>query len=281
MFITTRIPETVKTIKNLRKNVLSVGFVPTMGALHQGHLSLIDNCIQNNDISVVSIFVNPTQFNDSKDYASYPRNIDNDLNILKKKRCDLVFCPSAEEMYPEKDSRVFDLDNLDTRMEGEQRPGHFNGVAQIITKLFEITKPDNAYFGEKDFQQLVIIKHLVKQLNIPVTIISCPIVREPDNLAMSSRNLLLTPDQRKNAVTISKTLFKARELSRKKNVENVKKYVISKINSNPYLNVEYFEIVDTETLEPIKNWEDNKLSVGCVAVKTGELRLIDNVKFSF
>ena len=207
MLVSNLIDETRKFLSVFRKQGKSIGLVPTMGALHEGHLSLIDASLRSNDITVISIFVNPTQFNDRKDFEKYPRDLDKDLELIRLKGCDLVFAPSEEEIYPEKDTRVFDFGTLDKYMEGKYRPGHFNGVAQIVSRLFDIIEPDRAYFGEKDFQQLVIIKNLVQQLNLPVEIVPCPIIRESDGLAMSSRNRLLTPEQRKSASKISKVLL--------------------------------------------------------------------------
>ncbi|MCX7986100.1 MAG: pantoate--beta-alanine ligase [Bacteroidales bacterium] len=256
-----------------------VGFVPTMGALHEGHLSLVRYCKANNDVTVVSIFVNPTQFNDKEDLANYPRTLEKDLQMLQKEGVDVVFCPSVDEMYPEPDTRTFDLGGLDKMMEGAFRPGHFNGVVQIVTKLFEVVRPQTAYFGEKDFQQLTIIRYVVNQLQIPVQIVSCPIVREPDGLAMSSRNLLLGENERKAAPLISQVLFKAKNLKGNYSVEELKNWVINQINSNPYLKVEYFEIVDDVSLRPVSRWDEPVAKVGCIAVRAGKIRLIDNVRF--
>ncbi|MFW5872373.1 MAG: pantoate--beta-alanine ligase, partial [bacterium] len=214
-----------KEIKDLLKNLKkekSIGFVPTMGALHEGHISLLSRSVKENDFNVVSIFVNPTQFNDKEDLKNYPRELEADLQKLKKAGCDLVFVPGEMEIYPEQDNRFFDLEGLDENMEGKSRKGHFNGVAQVVTKLFDIVMPTNAYFGEKDFQQLAIIRFLTKKLNYPINIIGCPTLREKNGLAMSSRNQLLSADQKREAGNISKTLFKSIELSKNYNVEQVK-----------------------------------------------------------
>jgi len=251
-----------------------------MGSLHEGHLSLIDVSLKSNDVSVISIFVNPTQFNDKNDYQNYPRDIEKDLELARIKGCDLAFVPSEQEIYPEKDQRVFDFGSLDKYMEGKYRPGHFNGVAQIVSRLFTIIEPDRAYFGEKDFQQLVIIKKLVKQLKIPVEIVPCPIIREPDGLAMSSRNQLLTPAQRKSAPRISAVLHRAKDLTRKLKIPELKNFVISEIDSDPNLKTEYFELVLEDELIPLKNWPEKSPVIGCIAVKAGQIRLIDNIKFS-
>lgn len=258
-----------------------IGFVPTMGALHKGHLSLIHESVKENDITVVSIFVNPTQFNDSNDLKNYPRFIDKDIDLLKNTGCDFVFTPSAKEIYPEKDNRIFDFGNLDKVMEGKYRHGHFNGVAQVVSKLFNIVKPDVAYFGRKDFQQYVIIKKMVEILNMKVEIKACPIVREADGLAMSSRNLLLTAEQRKNSSFISETLLKARNITNKFSVKELKDRVVNTINDNPFLEVEYFDIVDDVELKSITSWQEKNNKVGCIAVKVGKIRLIDNVNFNF
>ena len=266
-------------IGELKTKGNEIGFVPTMGALHQGHLSLIEYADRDNAIVVVSIFVNPTQFNDKNDYAKYPRILEKDIEKLNKVKCDILFIPEESEMYPEEDNRQFDFGSLDKVMEGAHRPGHFRGVALIVSKLFEAVNPDRAYFGEKDFQQVAIIKHLTKQLGLNIDIISCPIVREDDGLAMSSRNMLLTEEQRKNVPLISKTLFQARNFEKNKTVSETKDWVIRTINQNPFLEVEYFEIVDEDSLEPIRNWSHNNGKVGCIAVHVGSVRLIDNVRF--
>ncbi|MGC9470958.1 MAG: pantoate--beta-alanine ligase [Bacteroidales bacterium] len=260
----------------------TAGLVPTMGALHRGHLSLVNRALSENDVVVVSIFVNPTQFNDPDDFRRYPRNPEQDITILQEsmRGVDAVFHPPVEEIYPEPDTRTFDFGGLDRFMEGAYRPGHFNGVAQVVTRLFEILNPTRAYFGEKDFQQLAIIRHITKNLNIPVEIVACPIVREPDGLAMSSRNVLLTPDERKTAASISRTLYRARAMRSKSALTEVKKWVTEQLGQMPGMKVEYFEIVDDKTLVPLSRWQKNKGTVGCVAVKLGKVRLIDNIRFS-
>jgi pantoate--beta-alanine ligase len=275
---------TIEAIQNcvgsLKKKGKSIGFVPTMGALHQGHLSLVNYSKASSDYTVVSIFVNPTQFNDKEDLKKYPRNLNADAEMLIKAGVDFLFAPSESEMYPEPDTRIFTFGNLDSIMEGAHRPGHFNGVAQIVSKLFDAVKPTKAFFGEKDFQQLAIIKRMVSQLNYPVQIIPCPIVRESDGLAMSSRNTLLTPVQRLNAVVISQTLIESTHKAGELSIEKLKEWVIIKINDNPELNIEYFEIVDDTYLMPVKSWEEPVVKYGCVAVKVGKIRLIDNIKYN-
>lgn len=255
----------------------SIGFVPTMGALHHGHLSLVDYAARENPVVVVSIFVNPTQFNDPADLKRYPRNLEADLELLKTTDCNLVFAPEAAEMYPEPDTRKFDFGQLEQVMEGKHRPGHFNGVAQVVSKFFEIVQPDRAYFGQKDFQQLAVIKMLVRLLNLPVEIVACPIVREKSGLAMSSRNELLSPEERDNASLIFDILSQAKNLTGEKSVEGLVNWVIENINKNPFLNVEYFEVVDSENLQPVKIWEEKGEKTGCIAVHCGKVRLIDNI----
>jgi len=266
-------------INSLKQQSKTIGFVPTMGALHKGHISLITISKNNNDITIASIFVNPTQFNDKKDYQRYPRILSDDLKMLEKAGCDIVFTPSEEEMYPEADNRQFDFGNLDKVMEGKFRPGHFRGVALIVSKLFDIVTPDKAYFGEKDFQQVTVLKHLTTIMRYPIEIVSCPIIREHDGLAMSSRNMLLTKEEREHVSLISKTLFEAREIAKKLNVEETKNWVIQQINSDSLLKVEYFEIVNDVNLESIHDWSQNNNKVGCIAVHVGNIRLIDNVRF--
>lgn len=270
----------LQTILDIRKkDGVKIGFVPTMGALHEGHLSLVGKAGQETDFVVVSIFVNPTQFNDKGDLERYPRDLEKDVALLSSTPCQLIFAPQPEEIYPEPDTRQFNFGSLEKVMEGKFRPGHFNGVAQVVSRLFDIVKPDKAFFGEKDFQQLAIISEMVRRMNTPVEIVPCPIVRESDGLAMSSRNMLLTPEQRKNAVHISATLFEAANKSKELTVEELCKWVIDRINENDYLNTEYFEIVDSITLQPVKDWSEIGEKVGCIAVHCGKIRLIDNIRF--
>ncbi len=273
--------EIADAISVLKQKGKSIGFVPTMGALHQGHLSLIECSNNKDDITVVSIFVNPTQFNNKNDYTKYPRILEDDLEQLNSVKCDLLFLPSEEEMYPEDDQREFNFGHLDKVMEGAHRPGHFRGVGLIVSKLFEIINPDRAYFGEKDFQQVAVIKYLTESLHLPIDIIPCPIIREDDGLAMSSRNMRLTDVQRKNIPLISQTLFEAREKAKSLTVKETREWVIRKINNNPHLNVEYFEIVDDNSLLPVVSWNHQGNKRGCIAVNVGDIRLIDNVRFNF
>ena len=274
----------VKTVRELqaiveeqRKAGARIGFVPTMGALHQGHLSLIHQASFQCQFIVVSIFVNPTQFNNALDLERYPRTLDKDAALLESTACQLIFAPSVEEVYPEADTRVFDFGRLDKVMEGLHRPGHFNGVAQVVSRLFDMIKPDAAFFGMKDFQQLAIIVEMVKQLQLPVEIVPCPIIREADGLAMSSRNMLLNDEQRKNVPLIAQTLMDSCNFAGHRAVEEVRNYVINHVNKTPGLTVEYFDIVDGTTLQSIDNWDESSYIVGCIAVFVDKIRLIDNI----
>ncbi len=280
MKLYTTISSLQATLKKEQGKGFKIGFVPTMGALHEGHLSLVKQAGEMTDIVVVSIFVNPTQFNDANDLANYPRTLDADLEKLATQRCDYVFSPSVDEIYPVPDTRRFDFGNLETVMEGEFRPGHFNGVALVVSKLFNIVQPDKAFFGRKDFQQLAIIKSLVLQLKLAIEIVPCEIVREMDGLAMSSRNKLLLPEYRKCAPAIYQSLMEANEFSLDRSVAEVKEFVLNTVNGTGLLKVEYFEIVDDRTLIPIQSWSDTGIKVGCIAVQAGKVRLIDNLIFN-
>lgn len=268
--------EEIKTFKAARK---TIGFVPTMGALHNGHISLVAKSVSQNDITIVSIFVNPTQFNDPSDLQNYPRTLEKDEKLLKQNKCDILFAPSVDEMYPQPDTRTFDFGMLDKVMEGPSRPGHFNGVAQIVSKLFDAVTPDKAYFGEKDYQQLAIIRNMVKQYNYPIQIIGCPIVRENDNLAMSSRNTRLTPQQREIAPKIAQTLNNSLNFVPHKTVDQVIEWVTRTLAAETMLKVEYFQIVDGTTLQPVSDWNQAKSVIGCIAVHCGPIRLIDNIRY--
>lgn len=275
-----------KTIRELqevlgqdRSDRRTVGFVPTMGALHQGHLSLVQRAGAENDRVVVSIFVNPTQFNDPKDLKNYPSTLETDLKLLASCPVDYVFAPEPEEIYPEPDQRKFDFGSLERVMEGKFRPGHFNGVAQVVSKLFDIVSPDRAYFGRKDFQQYSIILKMCQQLQLNTAIIPCEIVREADGLAMSSRNSLLTREHRAVAPRIYQILQEARLDSASFAPAEVVEKVVEKINSIGLLKAEYFDIVDEHTLESVNSWEEPGTKVGCIAVFAGAVRLIDNVIF--
>lgn len=274
---------TIKDLKSLldecRAAGKTVGLVPTMGALHQGHASLVERAVKENDIAVVSVFVNPTQFNDKNDLKNYPRTLEADCALLENIGADIAFAPSVEEMYPTEDTRQFSFAPIDTVMEGACRPGHFNGVAQIVSKLFYAVEPDKAYFGEKDFQQLAIIREMVRQLDLKLEIVGCPIVREADGLAMSSRNTLLTADERQRALTISRTLFASLDYAAGNSLAATKAFVEEKINSTPGLELEYYQIVDGNTLQEINEWSDSDYIVGCIALFCGKIRLIDNIKY--
>jgi pantoate--beta-alanine ligase len=277
---------TVKELRDLklRLNLTPVGFVPTMGALHEGHLALVRAAREKCPLVVVSIFVNPTQFNDKNDLKNYPRDVEKDLNLLRVilRENDIVFTPSVEEIYPEEDKRVFSFGNLDKVMEASHRPGHFNGVGQVVSRLFDIVKPDIAIFGQKDFQQLAVIKELVRQTKDKVEIIAHPIVRDKDGLAMSSRNMLLEPEIRKNAPAIFKTISAASEMISYHDIPEIKTFVQKMINSVPGFEVEYFDIADDTNLIPV-NFKGEMLKgkkyFGCIAVRAGKIRLIDNIEF--
>jgi len=257
----------------------TIGLVPTMGALHQGHMSLVEKARAENDFVVVTIFVNPTQFNDPSDLDHYPRTLDQDLELLRQLEADLVFVPSVKEMYPEEDTQIFDLGNLDKVMEGKHRQGHFNGVAQIVSKLFLLIRPHRTYFGQKDFQQLVVIRRLVEILDLNLSIVSCPIIRENDGLAKSSRNTRLSKEERKLAPFIYETLVKAREKKETLNPLQVKEWVNLQFEKQSALDLEYFEIVEDKGLMSIDEWDEKLNKVACLAVLLGEVRLIDNLNF--
>ena len=276
----------IHTIKDLQTELSElkaqgkkVGLVPTMGALHAGHASLVKRSVNENDVTVVSVFVNPTQFNDKNDLVKYPRTLDADCKLLESCGVTFVFAPSVEEIYPEPDTRRFSYAPLDTVMEGAFRPGHFNGVCQIVSKLFDIVKPHCAYFGEKDFQQLAIIREMVRQMKFDLEIVGCPIVREEDGLALSSRNARLSAEERENALNISRTLFKSRTFATTHSVSETQKMVEDAIAAAPGLRLEYFEIVDGNTLQKVGDWNDTSYVVGCITVFCGEVRLIDNIKY--
>lgn len=276
----------IQTIKELRTELKQfreegklIGFVPTMGALHEGHASLVRRAVAENDVVVVSVFVNPTQFNDSNDLVKYPRTLEADCRLLEKEGATLVFAPSVEEMYPEPDTRRFHYAPLDTVMEGKYRPGHFNGVCQIVSKLFLIVEPHYAYFGEKDFQQLAIIREMVVRLDMPVRIVGCPIVREEDGLALSSRNARLSAEDRIHALAISRTLFDSLTYSKTHTVAETQTFVEKAIAESEGLELEYFELVDGNTLQKISSWDETDYAVGCITVYCGEVRLIDNIKY--
>jgi len=264
-----------------RKAGKNVGLVPTMGALHEGHASLVRRSVKDNDVTVVSVFVNPTQFNDQGDLNRYPRTLEADCQLLESCGADYVLAPSVEEMYPTPDTRHFEYPPVSTVMEGAHRPGHFNGVCQVVSRLFYIVRPDKAYFGEKDWQQIAVVKAMVRHLQLPVQIVECPIVREDDGLAKSSRNALLAPDERKIAPAIYKALHDSLDYAKQHTLKETHDKVVSDINAVKGLEVEYFSIVDGDTLQDVAQWEDSPYVVGCITVYCGKtpIRLIDHIKY--
>lgn len=278
--------QVINTIAQLQETLLaerakgmSIGLVPTMGALHEGHASLVRRSVSENDITVVSIFLNPTQFNDPKDLERYPRTLESDCAILEECGAQIAFAPSVSEIYPEPDTRQFSYPPTDSVMEGARRPGHFNGVCQIVSKLFMITDPDRAYFGEKDYQQIAVIRRMVEDLKFRVDIIPCPVIREADGLAMSSRNTLLAPDEKAIAPNIYRILQESKALGL--TVSETREWVVSNINEIPGLEVEYYSIVDGDTLADIEDWSDSTSVVGCITVYCGKtpIRLIDHIRY--
>ena len=266
-------------LDSLRKEGKTIGLVPTMGALHAGHASLVKRAVAENDVVVVSDFVNPTQFNDKNDLVKYPRTLDADCKLLEACGASFVFAPSVEEIYPEPDTRQFSYAPLDTVMEGKYRPGHFNGVCQIVSKLFLIVEPTRAYFGEKDFQQLAIIREMVRKYPFNLEIVGCPIVREADGLALSSRNARLSAAQRIQALQISKTLFASVEYAKTHTLAETKTFVETKIAESDGLRLEYFEIVDGTSLQTVNTWDASNYIVGCITVFCGEVGLIDIINY--
>ena len=258
-----------------------IGLVPTMGALHAGHASLVKRSVSENDVTVVSVFVNPTQFNDKNDLKNYPRTLDADCQLLESLGATYVFAPSVEEVYPEPDTRTFSYPPIDTVMEGPRRPGHFNGVCQIVSKLFYMVQPDRAYFGEKDFQQIAVIRAMVADLKLPIELRPCPIVREESGLALSSRNALLTEAEKRTAVCISQALKTSVDFAKNHTVAETHDLVVGALNATKGLEVEYFEIVNGITLQPVTSWDDAPYIVGCITVYCGQrpVRLIDNIKY--
>jgi len=278
--------QTIHSIKELQaclseaKNAgKSVGLVPTMGALHEGHASLVRRSVKENDVTVVSIFLNPTQFNDPKDLERYPRTLESDCKLLEQCGAQIAFAPSVSEMYPEPDTRSFSYPPTDSVMEGARRPGHFNGVCQIVSKLFMITEPDRAYFGEKDFQQICVIRRMVADLGFKMDIVPCPVIREASGLAMSSRNSLLTPDEKVLAANIYRVMKES--LSQGLSVRETEAWVTDTLNAIEGLEVEYYSIVNGETLAEVNSWDDAPHIVGCITVYCGHtpIRLIDHIRY--
>ena len=281
MQIVTTVDSLRQVIKPLAKQGKTIGLVPTMGALHAGHASLVENSVAQNDVTVVSVFVNPTQFNDKNDLRNYPRTLESDCELLEKVGADFVFAPSVEEMYPTPDHRQFEYPPVSTVMEGAHRPGHFNGVCQVVSRLFYIVRPNKAYFGEKDWQQIAVVKAMVRQLGLGVNIVECPIVRDTDGLARSSRNSLLAPDERTIAPAIYKALKSSLTYAKKHSLRETHDKVVADINKVEGLDVEYFSIVDGNTLQDLEEWDDSSYVVGCITVYCGKtpIRLIDHIKY--
>ena len=273
------VSELRETVSKFRNEGKTIGLVPTMGALHEGHLSLVNRCRKENDVVVVSVFVNPTQFNNKEDLRTYPRTEEADRALLESAGCDIAFMPTVEEIYPEPDTRVFALGRVAEVMEGAMRPGHFNGVAQIVSKLFMFVEPDRAYFGEKDFQQIAVIRSMVKSEGFKLEIVPCTIVREADGLAKSSRNVRLTPEMRKVAPNIARILNESKEYAKSHTVGETEKYVVDAINSYDGMEIEYYQIVDGISLEHLTSWDETGYAVGCVTVYCGDVRLIDNITY--
>lgn len=280
-----KVIRTVEELKSvvgaLKAEGKSVGLVPTMGALHDGHVSLMEKARGDNDVVVVSVFVNPTQFNNPDDLRTYPRTEEADCARMRDAGVDIAFIPSVEEIYPEPDNRVFDLGKVAEVMEGTMRPGHFNGVAQIVSKLFRMVEPTRAYFGEKDFQQIAVIRRMVELEKFPIEIIDCPICREDDGLAMSSRNVRLTAENRAVAPAIHRILKKSVEWARDHSLDDTRRLVVEELDAYPQMEVEYYEIVDPLTMQPLKEWSTphNGQAVGCITCYCGDVRLIDNIKY--
>ena len=281
MRILKTINELISLINELKANNKTIGFVPTMGALHEGHLTLVRQCVAENEVCIVSVFVNPTQFNNKADLEKYPRNVEKDAQLLEEAGCAYVFAPSAEEMYSTdelENTFQFDFGGMDRLMEGKFRPGHFNGVVQVVSKLFKLVQPDKAYFGKKDFQQLAIIHRMVRLMHFPVEVVDCPIVREASGLAMSSRNERLSAAERDTAANIYRILNESRNLTDKMSPGELTQWVTDEVNNAGGLSVEYFDIADCETLITIDRWQPE--SIGCIAVFCGEVRLIDNIEYN-
>jgi len=278
MILFKKVQDLQRHIFSQKENKKRVGFVPTMGALHQGHISLISNAKSENDIVVCSIFVNPTQFNEASDLEKYPRTAAADIEKLTAAECDILFMPPVNEVYPEGLDTSLELDfgELDNVMEGAFRPGHFEGMAQVVNRLLQIVLPHNLYMGQKDFQQLTIVRDMLRQLKSEVNLVMCPIIREEDGLAMSSRNVRLTTENRRLSTKLNQTLKAAKDLVGKKSPKEIQDWAIEELNI-PEFKPEYFEIADGVTLQPVEDFEKNEFVVACVAVWVGEVRLIDNL----
>lgn len=279
MNIVNKISELRLALDECRGRGCSIGLVPTMGALHEGHASLVRRSVTENDVTVVSVFLNPTQFNDPKDLERYPRTLEADCELLDACGADIVFAPGVEEIYPEPDTRCFSYPPTDSVMEGAMRPGHFNGVCQIVSKLFSYVEPDKAYFGEKDYQQIAVIRRMVADLGFGLEIVPCPVIRQTDGLAMSSRNTLLSDEERQTAANIYRVLNESRTLGL--TVQQTHDYVVNEIDAIPMLEVQYFNIVDGDTLADVSSWDETQSVVGCITVFCGEkpIRLIDHIRY--
>lgn len=279
MNIVNKISELRLALDECRGRGCSIGLVPTMGALHEGHASLVRRSVAENDVTVVSVFLNPTQFNDPKDLERYPRTLEADCELLEACGADIVFAPGVEEVYPEPDTRCFSYPPTDSVMEGAMRPGHFNGVCQIVSKLFSYVEPDRAYFGEKDYQQIAVIRRMVADLGFGLEIVPCPVIRQADGLAMSSRNTLLSDEERQTAANIYRVLNESRSLGL--SVQQTHDYVVKEIDAIPMLEVQYFNIVDGDTLADVSSWDEAQSIVGCITVFCGEkpIRLIDHIRY--
>lgn len=279
MLVIHKISELESQLQLERQQGHTIGLVPTMGALHEGHASLVRRSVSENDVTVVSIFLNPTQFNDKKDLERYPRTLEADCKLLEQCGAQIAFAPSVEEIYPEPDTRSFSYPPTDSVMEGAMRPGHFNGVCQIVSKLFYFTNPDRAYFGEKDYQQIAVIKRMVADLGFKLQIVPCPVIREESGLAMSSRNTLLSADERVLAANIYRIMKESRNLNA--SVSETHDYVVNRINAIDGLEVQYFSIVDGDTLADVASWQDAESIVGCITVFCGSkpIRLIDHIRY--
>lgn len=281
MIIIKKISELESFVAHEKGNGRSIGLVPTMGALHAGHLSLVERAVAENDVTIVSIFVNPTQFNNATDLATYPRTVEADCRLLAEARVTVAFAPEVDEMYPQGavQTKVFDLGTAAEVMEGKFRPGHFQGVAQIVSRLFELCRPTRAYFGEKDFQQIAVIRNMVASEHIDVEIVACPICRADDGLALSSRNTLLSEQERKAAPAIHRIMKEGVDFAKSHTVRQTHDMIVDRINAVPELKTEYLEIVDARTLLPVEEWSESPRIQGCITVFCGKVRLIDNIRF--
>ncbi|MES2133087.1 MAG: pantoate--beta-alanine ligase [Bacteroidota bacterium] len=276
MLVFDKIKELKQHLALKRLKGATVGFVPTMGALHEGHISLIGISKKETDITVCSIFVNPTQFNNAGDLTKYPRTPQKDIALLEAAGCDVLYMPDVKDVYPENDTRKFNFGYLDTILEGEHRPGHFNGVGQVVSILLEGVDPDKAYFGSKDYQQVMVVKDLVKQLHLRAEIVACPILREADGLAMSSRNMRLNPEERKVAGLVPIMMQKAREIVKQKGILAAKAFITDFTNKQPLMKLDYYEVCNANTLEPLKDYSSQQQAISLIAVFVGNVRLIDN-----